>query len=134
MASQATVVAQAAILAALQLSRLQLEDLSVGAIKLHGNCLEVRGNGLGNLIWESGSGVGMDVCRFGGLVQTAHSHTVFHLLDKGNVRRDFFWVVLHLKALSAKLWLELFEEDVDAGVVRPVREGLDNCSELDYEV
>ena len=76
----------------------------------------------------------MGVCRFGGPVQTAGSHTVLHLLDKGNILRESFGVVLQFENLAAKLRLELLKEGVDAGVIRPVWEGLDNGSELDCEV
>ena len=44
------------------------------------------------------------------------------------------WEVLRFDYLSTELRFELFEEGVDAGVVRPGGEGLDNCPELDGEV
>ena len=92
----------------------------------------MRGDLLGRLI--SNSGVGGDVRKFGGSVQTAGSHAILHLLDKGNVVREGLRRVLHLEYLSTELRFELLKECVDVGVVRLGGEGLNNCPELDGKI
>ena len=129
---QAAVVAQVTSNAASHLSWFHFQDLAAGSINVHGDDLQVRWDRLGKLM--SSSGLGGDVCRFGGSVQTAGSHAVFHLLDKCNVLRESLRGVLHPEYLSTELRFELFEECVDAGVVRLVGKGLDDCPELDGEV
>ena len=129
---QATVVAQVTSNAAIHLSWFNFQDPAAGSIDVHGDDLQVRGNLLGKLI--SSSDLAGDVCRFGGSVQTAGSHAILHLLDKGNVVREGFRRILHLEYLSTELRFELLKECVDAGVVRPRGEGLDNGPELDGEV
>ena len=126
---QAAVVAQVTNNAASHLSWFHFQDPAAGSIDVHGDDLQVRGDLLGKLI--SSSGLRGDVCRFGESVQTAGSHAVLHLLDKGNVLREGLRGALHLEYLPTKLRFELFEEGVNAGVVKPVGKGLDNGPELD---
>ena len=128
----AAVVAQVTSHAASHLSWFHLQDLAAGSIDVHGDDLQVRGDLLGKLI--SSSGLGGDVCRFGGSVQTAGSHAVLHLLDKGSVVTEGFRGVLHFEYLSTELRVELFKEGVDAWVVRSGGESLNNCPELDGKV
>ena len=67
MAWKATVLAQVASHTAGHLRWFDLQDLAACAIDVHGDDLQVRGDLLGKLI--SNSGLGGDVCRFGGSVQ-----------------------------------------------------------------
>ena len=108
------------------------QDLAAGSIDVHGDDLQVTGDLLGEQI--SSSGLGGDVRTFGGPIQTVGSHAVLHLLDKGNVLKEGLRGILHLEYLPSKLRFELFEEGVNAGVVRPVGTGLNNGPELDGEV
>ena len=114
------------------ISWFHFQDLAAGSIDVHGDDLQVRGDLLGRVIRSSS--LGGDVCRFGGPIQSASSHIVLHLLDKGNVFREGLRGILHLEDLPTKLRFEFLKEGVDTGVVRPVGKGLDNGSGLDGEV
>ena len=83
MAWQATVVAQVVSHTASHFRWFHFQDLAASSIDVHRDDLQVRGHLLGELICSSG--LGGNVCRFGGSVQAAGSHAVLHLFDKGNI-------------------------------------------------